>query len=73
MCFRKNYKHLPSLVQNSCLSCGSMAELEEKVTVLTVKPVAMPAEKEEMLNAAVSRVDVLEQELLATKKVLFVL
>lgn len=47
-----------------------MAELEEKVTVLTVKPVAMPAEKEEMLNAAVSRVDILEQELLATKKAL---
>lgn len=47
-----------------------MAELEEKVIVLTAKPAAMPVEKEEMLNAAVSRVDVLEQELMATKKAL---
>ncbi|KAF6166698.1 hypothetical protein GIB67_005560, partial [Kingdonia uniflora] len=46
-----------------------MADLEEKVTVLSVKPPAMPADKEEMLNAAVSRVDTLEQELMATKKV----
>ncbi|XP_042495960.1 phosphatidylinositol/phosphatidylcholine transfer protein SFH12-like isoform X2 [Macadamia integrifolia] len=47
-----------------------MAELEEKVNVLSMKPAAMPAEKEEMLNAAVSRVDALEQELMATKKAL---
>ena len=46
-----------------------MAALEEKVTVLTMKPAEMPAEKEEMLNAALSRVDNLEQELMATKKV----
>lgn len=46
-----------------------MAELEEKVIVLTAEPAAMPVEKEEMLNAAVSRVDILEQELMATKKV----
>ncbi|PSS06048.1 Phosphatidylinositol/phosphatidylcholine transfer protein [Actinidia chinensis var. chinensis] len=45
-----------------------MAALEEKVTVLTMKPAEMPAEKEEMLNAALSRVDNLEQELMATKK-----
>ncbi|XP_057489633.1 phosphatidylinositol/phosphatidylcholine transfer protein SFH12-like [Actinidia eriantha] len=47
-----------------------MAALEEKVTVLTMKPAEMPAEKEEMLNAASSRVDNLEQELTATKKAL---
>ncbi|XP_043708969.1 phosphatidylinositol/phosphatidylcholine transfer protein SFH12-like isoform X2 [Telopea speciosissima] len=47
-----------------------MGELEEKVNVLSMKPAAMPAEKEEMLNAAVSRVDALEQELMATKKAL---
>ncbi|GMY12117.1 phosphatidylinositol/phosphatidylcholine transfer protein SFH12-like isoform X2 [Fagus crenata] len=47
-----------------------MAELEDKVSVLSVKPAAMPAEKEEMLNAAISRVDALEQELMATKKAL---
>lgn len=46
-----------------------MAELEEKVTVLSVKPV-MPPEKEEMLNNALTRVSTLEQELGATKKAL---
>ncbi|CAL5329056.1 hypothetical protein CsSME_00009361 [Camellia sinensis var. sinensis] len=43
-------------------------ELEEKVVVLCSKPAVMPPEKEEMLNAALSRVDALEQELSATKK-----
>ncbi|XP_042482684.1 phosphatidylinositol/phosphatidylcholine transfer protein SFH3-like isoform X2 [Macadamia integrifolia] len=47
-----------------------MGELEEKVNVLSSKPAEMPADKEEMLNAAVSRVDALEQELMATKKAL---
>ncbi|KAK6121377.1 hypothetical protein DH2020_044876 [Rehmannia glutinosa] len=46
-----------------------MNELEEKVSVLIKKPVSMPPEKEEMLNNALNRVDTLEQELLATKKV----
>ncbi|KAL7002681.1 hypothetical protein U1Q18_003838 [Sarracenia purpurea var. burkii] len=47
-----------------------MGELEEKVVVLSNKPAAMPLEKEEMLNAALSRVEALEQELSATKKAL---
>ncbi|KAJ7953052.1 Phosphatidylinositol/phosphatidylcholine transfer protein [Quillaja saponaria] len=47
-----------------------IAELEEKATVLSMQPAAMPAEKEEMLNAAISRVDMLEQELMATRKAL---
>ncbi|XP_058213257.1 phosphatidylinositol/phosphatidylcholine transfer protein SFH3-like isoform X1 [Rhododendron vialii] len=47
-----------------------MSELEEKVIVLSNKPAVMPPEKEEMLNAALSRVDALEQQLSATKKVL---
>ncbi|KAL9418152.1 hypothetical protein AB3S75_041051 [Citrus x aurantiifolia] len=47
-----------------------MAELEDKVKMLTVKPSTMPPEKEEMLNAAVNRVSTLEQELSATKKAL---
>ncbi|XP_059435989.1 phosphatidylinositol/phosphatidylcholine transfer protein SFH12 isoform X2 [Corylus avellana] len=47
-----------------------MAELEEKVSVLSMKPAGMPAEKEQILNAAISRVDALEQELMATKKAL---
>ncbi|KAG8662744.1 phosphatidylinositol/phosphatidylcholine transfer protein SFH12 isoform X2 [Manihot esculenta] len=46
-----------------------MAELEERVKVLSMKPVMTP-EKEEMLNAALSRVDTLEQELMGTKKAL---
>ncbi|KAL7174898.1 hypothetical protein ACSBR2_028666 [Camellia fascicularis] len=45
-------------------------ELEEKVVVLCSKPAVMPPEKEEMLNAALRRVDALEQELSATKKAL---
>ncbi|XP_068636489.1 phosphatidylinositol/phosphatidylcholine transfer protein SFH12-like [Aristolochia californica] len=47
-----------------------LSVLEEKVSILTVKPAEMPAEKEELLNATMSRVDELEQELLATKKAL---
>ncbi|XP_052203669.1 phosphatidylinositol/phosphatidylcholine transfer protein SFH3-like [Diospyros lotus] len=47
-----------------------MAEMEDKVTFLINQPATMPPEKEEMLNAALNRVDVLEQELLATKKAL---
>ncbi|GAY66181.1 hypothetical protein CUMW_246700 [Citrus unshiu] len=47
-----------------------MAELEDKVKMLTMKPSTMPPEKEEMLNTAVNRVSTLEQELSATKKAL---
>ncbi|TKY67580.1 Phosphatidylinositol/phosphatidylcholine transfer protein SFH3 [Spatholobus suberectus] len=46
-----------------------MAELEEKVNVLTMKP-AMPPEMEELLNNALNRVNTLEQELATTKKAL---
>lgn len=46
-----------------------MAELEHKVTILSAQSTTMPPEKEEMLNAAISRTNVLEQELAATKKV----
>lgn len=46
-----------------------MAELEDRVNVLSMKPASMPPEKEEMLNAALSRVDVLEHELATTRKV----
>uniref|UniRef100_A0A2P2MCV5 Phosphatidylinositol/phosphatidylcholine transfer protein SFH8 isoform X1 n=1 Tax=Rhizophora mucronata TaxID=61149 RepID=A0A2P2MCV5_RHIMU len=47
-----------------------LAELEEKVHTLQAKPSELPYEKEELLNAAVCRVDALEAELIATKKVL---
>lgn len=46
-----------------------LSELEEKVDTLQSKPNEMPHEKEELLNAAVCRVDALEAELIATKKV----
>lgn len=46
-----------------------LGELEEKVDMLQAKPFEMPYEKAELLNAAVCRVDALEAELIATKKV----
>lgn len=46
-----------------------LSELEEKVNTLELKPSEMPYEKVELLNAAVYRVDALEAELIATKKV----
>ncbi|XVE87343.1 hypothetical protein DITRI_Ditri18aG0110000 [Diplodiscus trichospermus] len=46
-----------------------MAELEERIRIMNMKP-TMPPEKEEMLNSAVNRADALEQELMATKKAL---
>ncbi|PIA55843.1 hypothetical protein AQUCO_00700278v1 [Aquilegia coerulea] len=54
---------LPSVLKKLC-------ELEEKVETLQAKPSEMPFEKEELLNAAVCRVDALEAELIATKKAL---
>jgi len=48
-----------------------LGELEEKVQMLQEKPSEMPCEKEELLNAAVRRVDALEAELIVTKKVIF--
>ncbi|KAG5581805.1 hypothetical protein H5410_052432 [Solanum commersonii] len=47
-----------------------LGELEDKVSTLQEKPSEMPYEKEELLNAAVCRVDALEAELIATKKAL---
>ncbi|VYS65373.1 unnamed protein product [Arabidopsis thaliana] len=48
-----------------------LTELEEKIGALQSKPSEMPYEKEELLNAAVCRVDALEAELIATKKALY--
>ncbi|GER28572.1 Sec14p-like phosphatidylinositol transfer family protein [Striga asiatica] len=47
-----------------------LTELEDKFDTLQSKPYEMPYEKEELLNAAVYRVDALEAELIATKKAL---
>lgn len=48
-----------------------VVELEEKMNVvLNKQPAAMPPEREEMLVAALNRVNNLEQELSATRKVI---
>ncbi|CAM8950264.1 unnamed protein product [Rhodiola kirilowii] len=47
-----------------------MAELEAKMCCFSAKPVIMPPEKDELLNAAISRIEALELELSATKKTL---
>lgn len=61
----------PAFTESELLSSvlKKLSELEEKVDVLQAKPSEMPSEKEELLNAAVCRVDALEAELIATKKV----
>ena len=62
----------PTFTQSDLLSSvfKRLGELEEKVDILQAKPSEMPYEKVELLNAAVYRVDALEAELIATKKVL---
>lgn len=47
-----------------------LGELEAKVNCLQSRSVELPNDKEELLNAAVCRVDALEAELIATKKAL---
>lgn len=46
-----------------------MTELEEKMSNMSQQPAAMPPEKEEILNATISKADVLEKQLMDTKKV----
>lgn len=45
-----------------------LGDVEEKVIILTNRPIEMPPEKEEMLNNALKRIESLEIELSATKK-----
>uniref|UniRef100_A0A0D9VBV6 CRAL-TRIO domain-containing protein n=1 Tax=Leersia perrieri TaxID=77586 RepID=A0A0D9VBV6_9ORYZ len=45
-----------------------LGELEEKVAAIGSRPPEMPSEKEEVLKAAVTRVEALETELESTKK-----
>ncbi|KAH9623185.1 hypothetical protein KSS87_016867 [Heliosperma pusillum] len=47
-----------------------LGELEGKVTALSTKPATVAPEKEEQLNAALNRVDALEQALFSTQKAL---
>lgn len=62
----------PALTETEIVSCVSkrLCDLEEKVSTLQAKPSEMPVEKEELLNAAICRVDALEAELISTKKAL---
>ncbi|KAL5557993.1 hypothetical protein UlMin_034204 [Ulmus minor] len=62
----------PGFTKKDLLSSAmkKLSELEEKIDVLQAKPFEMPCEKEELLNAAVYRVDALEAELISTKKAL---
>ncbi|KAK3157877.1 hypothetical protein QOZ80_2AG0129540 [Eleusine coracana subsp. coracana] len=69
---RQRSKLSPEAVKaaEQAVSAKRLADLEEKVIALLTQPAAMPADKEEMLQAAVSRVSALEEELAATKKAL---
>ncbi|KAE8675756.1 Phosphatidylinositol/phosphatidylcholine transfer protein SFH12 [Hibiscus syriacus] len=67
----------PELAQQAALSAEElmsvmkrMQELEERLSVINMNPSAMPPDKEELLNTALTRADALEQELMATKKAL---
>lgn len=46
-----------------------LSDLERKVNNLELKLVELPNDKEDLLKASVCRVDALEAELIATKKV----
>ncbi|TKW13484.2 hypothetical protein SEVIR_5G105200v4 [Setaria viridis] len=69
---RQRSKLSPEAVKaaEDVVSTKRLAELEEKILALLTKPATMPADKEEMLQAAVSRISALEEELAATKKAL---
>ncbi|KAK7409812.1 hypothetical protein VNO78_00148 [Psophocarpus tetragonolobus] len=59
---------MPSITSNDYMAMMKrMAELEEKVNVLSTRT-TMPPEKEEVFNNALNRVITLEQDLTATKK-----
>lgn len=64
---------VPDLTETDLLNSVTkkLTELEGKIGTLQSKPNEMPYEKEELLNAAVCRVDALEAELIATKKALY--
>ncbi|KAL1208163.1 Phosphatidylinositol/phosphatidylcholine transfer protein SFH8 [Cardamine amara subsp. amara] len=64
---------VPELTETDLLNSvmKKLTELEDKIGTLQSKPNEMPYEKEELLNAAVCRVDALEAELIATKKALY--
>uniref|UniRef100_A0ACD5YZL0 Uncharacterized protein n=1 Tax=Avena sativa TaxID=4498 RepID=A0ACD5YZL0_AVESA len=64
------YARQRSKISAEAVAAKRFADLEEKVLALLAKPAEMPADKEEMLKAATSRVSALEEELALTKKAL---
>ncbi|CAN1814027.1 Phosphatidylinositol/phosphatidylcholine transfer protein SFH12 [Linum perenne] len=67
---QKMHGAVPTIAMSEFMAVvKKLNELEEKVTVLSNRPNLMPSEKEDLLNAALSRIDALEEELEATKKV----
>ncbi|CAH8380024.1 unnamed protein product [Eruca vesicaria subsp. sativa] len=69
---KHNQAHFAAPVSSSeyILMVKRMAELEEKCMFLDMKPANIESEKEEKLQAALNRVQVLEEELTETKKAL---
>lgn len=59
----------PALPTHEFTNPDFTSSVREKVCTLEENTSVMPYEKEELLNAAVRRVDALEAELIATKKV----
>ncbi|PKA49327.1 Patellin-3 [Apostasia shenzhenica] len=66
--------HAPGFAETGLLSpvLERLGELEDKIEMLLSKPLEMPCDKEEILNATVCRADALEAELIATKKVIYI-
>lgn len=61
----------PTITEGAIISSvvSRLGDLEKQIETLYRRKSEMPREKEELLNAAVYRVDALEAELIATKKV----
>lgn len=61
----------PTITERDIISSvvSRLGDLEKQIETLHLRKSEMPHEKEELLNAAVYRVDALEAELIATKKV----
>uniref|UniRef100_A0A0A9HII5 CRAL-TRIO domain-containing protein n=1 Tax=Arundo donax TaxID=35708 RepID=A0A0A9HII5_ARUDO len=72
-CDHRSAEFPQGYVENGTISyvLRRLGELEEKLQILEAKPPQVPFEKEELLNAAVCRVDALEAELISMKKALY--
>ncbi|KAK9667356.1 hypothetical protein RND81_14G250500 [Saponaria officinalis] len=74
---RSNFHDVPSKMPGAsvsttdyCLMMQRLGELERKVVAISAEPCTVLPEKEDPLNAALKRVDTLEQALSSTKKAL---